>query len=81
MRPVSLVDVDVHDEHAPDAAGGAQLAERRHDVVEDAEAASVARERVMRPAAEVRRDAVLERRPRGHDRRARRPTRALDQLG
>ena len=71
VRPVPLVHVDVDHEHAADVAGGAEVAERGDDVVEDAESASRVREGVVGPAAEVRRDTVLERGPRRHDRRPR----------
>ena len=58
VRAVALVDVDVDDEHPPGAAGRAEVSDRSDDVVEDAEAATGVRERVVGAAAEVHRDAV-----------------------
>ena len=81
MRAVALVDVDVDHEHTSHTALGAEVAERRDHVVEDAVATPDVGERMVRPAAEVARDAVVERGSCGHDRRAGGASRALDELG
>ena len=79
---VALVDVAVDHERALGEAARAQLAERRHDVVEQAEAARERVARVVRAAAEVHRHAVLERVPRRRQRaRHRAPRRARRAAG
>ena len=80
VRAVSLVDVHVDDQDAAESPLGPEHAERRDDVVEDAEPAPGVGERVVRAAAEVGGDAVRERGPRGEDRRSGRTSRALDEL-
>src|SRR5688572_8919670 len=81
MRAVALVDVHVDDEHTSDAAGGAELSDRRDDVVEDAEAPSRVREGVVRAATEVHRDPVVEGGMCSSNRRAGGAPRSLDELG
>ena len=71
----------VDDDHPVDPSLGPHHAQGGDDVVEDAEAAADVRKGVVRPAAEVRRDAVLERRACREDRCAGRAAGALDELG
>ena len=81
LRAVALVHVEIDHQHAPQPARSRRLAGRRHDVVEDAEAAPHVRERVVRAAAEVRARAVGERGIGRLERGPDRAPRAFDQLG
>ena len=68
VRPVSLVDVEVDDEHGAHPAGEPERLGGHDDVVEDAETTATVGERVVRAAADVRRHAVRERKVRRHQR-------------
>src|SRR5262249_40705984 len=64
-RSVAVVDVEIDDGPAREAATVLQHANRDGDVVQRTEPLAMRGERVMQAAAEVRRTAVLERRRRG----------------
>ena len=78
---VALVDVAVDHQRPLGEVLGAQLAERRDDVVEQAVAAREGAAGVVGAAAEVHGDAALQRVPRRRQRAGHRAPPALDQLG
>ena len=77
---VSLVDVEVHHQRAADAALGLESPDAHRDVVEDAVALAVVRERVVRPPGEVSADALGKRARGGRARAAHGCQRAENEL-
>ena len=79
-RPVALVHVAVDHQHAVGEPVAPQRRGRHRDVVEEAVAAREVAPGVVRAAAEVHRDVVLDRVARGRDGARDRAAPALDQL-